>query len=97
MKGYPISNNKIPPSNFEFLNKTAIIQIELDQKNNKYNAKYTFIVNPFEKGCLFKKCMNNNKLNINVIIAKGISFFINWYKIINKNLEISKSTSVEEV
>ena len=44
MKGYPKSNNKIPPSNFESFNKRATMQINPDQKNNKYNVKYNLVI-----------------------------------------------------
>ena len=75
--GNPIINNITPPSKLVFFSKIEIMQTMHDQKKIKYNIKYIFIVNPFEKGCLFKKSTNKIKLRINVIIDNIISFLIN--------------------
>ena len=49
---------------------------------------------PEEKGWVPKKWKSNNKLIVDVIIARAVSSLTNWSNIINNNLAISNITKL---
>ena len=72
IKGYPKISIKIPPSNLVFFNKSETIQVNPDQKNNKYKVKYNLVTVLLINGCFSKKLKSKKILKTKVIKAKAI-------------------------